>query len=196
MPKPQPISRIDTWMNLLHFLLSALTIFVGVWKLFHQGFQGIGASWHYFGDGFYPDLRDKLLNYKEHQGRHKIVITGRHVLPGTATDTASGVSDDENDNKHRVVLPGFGVPELGHHMFSVSQASKAGLATIIDSRSPLDKDNTPYHCDSWTRNQDIFFFHIDRLYSRPNYSGTFWKHDGTIYPTGTREFLAQKKGTR
>ena len=54
-------------MNLLHFLLSALTIFVGVWKLFHQGFQGIGASWHYFDDGFYPDLRDKLLNYKEHQ---------------------------------------------------------------------------------------------------------------------------------
>ena len=45
-------------------------------------------------------------------------------------------------------------------MFSVSHASKAGLATIIDSRSPLDKDNTPYHCDSWTRNQDIFFFHI------------------------------------
>ena len=28
-------------MNLPHFLLSALTIFIGVWGLFHQGFKGV-----------------------------------------------------------------------------------------------------------------------------------------------------------
>ena len=74
LPKPQ----LDTWMNLLHFLLSALTIFVGVWELFHQRFQRVGASGHYFDDELHPDLKDERPNYKELQRPDEIVIAGRH----------------------------------------------------------------------------------------------------------------------
>ena len=52
---------------------------------------------------------------------------------------ASGVIDDENGNKHRVVLPGLVIPGLGHHLFLASQAAKTGLATIIDFRSRLEQ---------------------------------------------------------
>ena len=41
LPRSQPVSHIHTWMTLLHFLLSALAIPVGVWGLFHQAFKGI-----------------------------------------------------------------------------------------------------------------------------------------------------------
>ena len=78
MPKPQPVSHIDIWMNLLHFLLSALNIFVGVWELLHQGFRGVGASGHYFDDELHPDLKDERPNYKELQRPDEIVIAGRH----------------------------------------------------------------------------------------------------------------------
>ena len=36
LPKSQPVSHIDIWITLMHFLLSALTIYVGVWGVFHQ----------------------------------------------------------------------------------------------------------------------------------------------------------------
>ena len=41
LPRPHPVSDIDTLMNVLHFLLSALTIFVGVWVLSHQRLKGM-----------------------------------------------------------------------------------------------------------------------------------------------------------
>ena len=90
MPRPPPVSRIDTRIDVLHFLMSALTIFVGVcWRLFHRGFKGVaqmakviiyttsesggdtdratmlvdsGASRRYFDDELHPGLKDKLLN--------------------------------------------------------------------------------------------------------------------------------------
>ena len=49
-------------MNLLHFLLPALTMFVGGWDLFHHGFKGGGASGNYFDDELHPGLKDELLN--------------------------------------------------------------------------------------------------------------------------------------
>ena len=39
LPKPQPVSHIDTWMNLPHVLLSALTIFVRVGSCFTKDFR-------------------------------------------------------------------------------------------------------------------------------------------------------------
>lgn len=96
-------------MNLLHFLLSAVTIFVGLWGLFHDGFKGVphmanvgtfttgesgdytdrmtmltdnGASGNYFDDERHPDLKDKQLNYNELERPHKIVTARRHVLLG------------------------------------------------------------------------------------------------------------------
>ena len=68
---------------------------------------------------------------------HKIVTAGRRVLVGTTTDTASGVIDDVDGNKHRVVLPGLVVPGLGHNIFLLSQAAKTGRATVIGSRPRL-----------------------------------------------------------
>ena len=105
-----------------------LIIFVGVWGLFHQGFNGTaqmakvgmpttcessddtnhmtmlvdsGASGRYFDDELQPGLRDKLLNYKELENPHKIVTAGRHVLPGKDAGTASGVIIDEKGNRHQ-----------------------------------------------------------------------------------------------
>ena len=47
----QPTPQIDTRMNLLRFLLSALPIFVGVWGLVHQGIKDVadfyGPNIHY-----------------------------------------------------------------------------------------------------------------------------------------------------
>lgn len=90
--RPRPVSQFDTWMNLQHFVLSVPTIFVGVWGLFHQGYNGIaqmanlgmpttckssddtngmtmlvdsGASGHYFDDEVHPNQKNKLLNYQE-----------------------------------------------------------------------------------------------------------------------------------
>ena len=40
LPRPQLVSRIDTWMNKLRFSQSVLIILVGVWGLAHQGFKG------------------------------------------------------------------------------------------------------------------------------------------------------------
>ena len=105
-------------MTLLHFLMSALAIPVGVWGLFHQGFKGIaqmakvgtstdydlsndtdhltmlvdsGASGHYFDYQLHPGLKDQLVNYKELEKPRKLVTAGRHVLRRTATGTAPGV---------------------------------------------------------------------------------------------------------
>ena len=97
MPRPQPVSNIDTWISLLHFSMLVLVICVGVWGLFHQGFKGTaqmatvgmsstcessddvdhipllvdnGASGHYFDDDRQLSLRDKLLHYKELEKPH------------------------------------------------------------------------------------------------------------------------------
>ena len=43
-----------------------------------------GASGHYCDDQLLPGLTDQLLNYKELERPHKIVIARRHVLRGTA----------------------------------------------------------------------------------------------------------------
>ena len=75
------------------------------------------ALGYYFDDRLHPGLKDQLLNYKELERPHKIVIAGRHFLGGTATCTASEVIVDENGNKHGVDLPGLVVPGLGHHLF-------------------------------------------------------------------------------
>ena len=86
MPCPdRSLCHTYTWMTLLHFPLSALTISVGVWELFNQRFKGIaqmakvgtstaydssndtdhltmlvdsGASGHSFDDPLHPGLKD------------------------------------------------------------------------------------------------------------------------------------------
>ena len=174
-------------MNLLHLLLSALTISVGVWGLFHQGFKGVeqmakfeisptgesgpdtnrmtmlidsGASEHYFDDELHPGRKDNVLSYKGLERPYKIVIAGRHVLLGTATGTESGVIADENGIKHRVDLPGLVVPGLGHDFSLASQAVKTGLGTIIDYRPRLEQGQHALPLQQLDKNQDIFSFDL------------------------------------
>ena len=91
---------------------------------------------------------------------HKIVTAGRHLLLGTATDTASGIIDDENGEKYRVVLPGLVVPGLGHHLFSPPRAGKTGLATTIDSRPRLEQGQHALPLQHLDKNQDILYFDL------------------------------------
>ena len=186
LPRSQPVLHIDTWMTLLHLLPSALTISVGVWVLFHQGFKKLhrwlkserpltttqamtptmtmlvdsGASAHYFDDELHPGLKDQLLNHTKLDGPHKMVTAGRHVLLGTATGTASGVIVYENSSKGRVDLPGLVVPGLGHHPFSASEEAKTGLAAIIDSRPRLEQGQHVLPLRRLDKNQDIFSFDL------------------------------------
>ena len=134
-------------------------MFVGVWVLL-QGFQVVGASVHYFDYELHPDITDPLLDYKELQRLHKVVLVDRHILLGTATDTASGVSDDTNDNRHRVVLPGLVVPGLRPRLFSVSPAAKTGLATLTDSRPRLEQGQHVLPLQLLDKNKDMLSFDL------------------------------------
>lgn len=69
---------------------------------------GSGATRRYLDDGLHPGLNDKLLIYKEHEIRHKIVHAGRHGLLETATGTVCGEVADMNGNKQRVDLAYLG----------------------------------------------------------------------------------------
>ena len=66
-----------------------------------------GTSGHYFDDELHPGLKDKLLNYKPLMKPHKILTTGRHGLPRTATGTISGKIVDTDGNKHPVEQAGL-----------------------------------------------------------------------------------------
>ena len=182
-------------MNLLRVLLSALTIFVGVWELFHQGFQEVGASGHYFDDELHSDLKYKLLSYRELERPHTIVTAGRHVLLQTATDTASGVIDDENGIKHRVVLPGLVVSGLGHYLFSESQAAKTGLSTIIDSRPCLEQGQHALPLQQLDKNRDTFSFGLGFVFA-PMTSEPSGNTTALYALQPTRGCLAQKNRTR
>ena len=73
---------------------------------------------------------------------------------------ASGVIDDENGNKHRVVLPGLVIPGLGHNIFLLSQAAKTGRATVIGSRPRLWHGQYALLLQHLDNNQDIFSFDV------------------------------------
>ena len=159
-PRPQLLMHSDTWIKLLPFLLRVLTIFVGVWELFHQDLKGTaqmakvgmlpicesrddtdpmtmladdGASERIVDDDLHPRLKCILRNHKEP------VTAGRHVLLRTATATASGVIVDDKGNIRRVDLPVIVVPGLGHHLFSAPRVPKTGLAVITDSDQRLEQ---------------------------------------------------------
>ena len=95
-----------------------------------------GASGHYFDDARIPRLRYRLENYQELAIRRYITTAGGHQLEGAGQGLLRGHIIDAQGVQRLIQISVLVVPGLGLNLFSVKQASRNGVVSILDKCNP------------------------------------------------------------
>ena len=91
-----------------------------------------GASGPYFDDAIIPRLRDRLEEYKVLDVPRKISTPGGRGPNGTAQGALRGHVIDGKRGRRLIQLSCLIVPGLGRNLFSVKQAARNGVVSILD----------------------------------------------------------------
>ena len=67
---------------------------------------------------------------------HTIVTAGQHAIQGAATGTVRGTISDDGGLESVVSFHAVVVPEMGANLFSVTEAMRKGVGTIIHPENP------------------------------------------------------------
>ena len=91
-----------------------------------------GASGHYFDDAIIPAIRDRLEEYKVLDVPRKIATAGGGESNGTAQGALRGHVIGDKGVRRLIQLSCLIVPGLGRNLFSVKQAARNGVVSILD----------------------------------------------------------------
>ena len=119
-----------------------------------------GASGHYFDNALNPRLRYRLENYQELAIRRYIPTAGGHQLEGAGQGLLRGHIIDAQGVQRLIQKSVLIVPGLGHHLFSVNQASRNGVVSIFDKYNPRLEANN-FTLPLQELQNDLYFFPLD-----------------------------------